>query len=855
MSNRDYNIILAILVTIACIIAAMLLYVIYRGTQDSTATPSPAPETATPSLPDDAWRRIQSTGTMRVGTSADYPPFAFRDAEFNLDGLDIAVINEIGRRLGVNVEINDMAFEGLSWALQLEQIDIAVAALSITPERSDAIDFSDVYFVSEDATLAREGSNIPQLLSVEEMAPFRIGVQRATVYSNWLNESLVDTGLMSPSQLIEYEDITFAVRDLREGRIDLVVLDLPPAQVAVNQGGVELVGQGLNIQYFGIGIPQQEPTLQTQINTALAGMQADGTLAAFIDQYMGISPPSLPTVTPTPPATQPTSTPGLTLTPEACVDGMEYVADLNLDDKNMSSPPVLKPGQPFKKGWRIKNTGTCTWDSRYKFTYDGGNSPAASMGGRPTPIQGLVPPGSVYDIYVDLVAPFKPGVYQAFWVMRNPTDQKFGDRVWVGIEVPAPPTATPPPTQTPSPGISFTVDRTQIFAGDCVTFKWAVTNVQSVYFYEQGQPWQQHPASPVGSSVECPPTTTTYELRVVKRDGSVETRQITIYVQPKPGAPIIERFTVDPPFQIESGQCVDITWQVSGNVDRVLLKRDETALWDNAPVSGTMQDCPQVVGQVNYIIEATGPGGTSRLQRSITVSAPPPVVTDTPVITATSPPVTETPTPIPPVIISFTLNPTQIQTGECTQVAWQVSGGVVRIQITRNGDALLDNAPYAGSEQDCLDLGGSYAYRLTVLGENGQTEFSQQTLTVIDAPIGPPLEGTNWVLDRYADGSGNMIGLVEGTSITAVFGVDGNVTGSAGCNTYAATYEVDGNSLSISTPSRTQQICPTPERIMEQEQDYLALLPTSASFSLSSGSLAISDANGRLILQYITRER
>ena len=210
----------------------------------------------------------------------------------------------------------------------------------------------------------------------------------------------------------------------------------------------------------------------------------------------------------------------------------------------------MTPGQPFRKGWRIKNTGTCTWDSRYKLTYDGGNSPASSMGGQPTPILGQVPPGSVYDIFVDLVAPFKPGVYQGFWVMRNQADQKFGNRVWVGIEVPAPPTATPPPTQTPSPGIFFTVDRTQIFAGECVTFKWSVTNVQAVYFYQQGQPWQQHPVS----AVQAAAWNAHHRLRRMncawlREMGRWRSRQITIYVQPKPGAPIIERFTVDPPYR------------------------------------------------------------------------------------------------------------------------------------------------------------------------------------------------------------------------------------------------------------------------------------------------------------------
>ncbi len=86
----------------------------------------------------------------------------------------------------------------------------------------------------------------------------------------------------------------------------------------------------------------------------------------------------------------------------------------------------------------------------------------------------------------------------------------------LGLQVPKPPTVTPPPTQTPAPGINFTVDRNRIFAGECVVFSWVVTGAQAVYFYAQGQPWQQNQVPPQGSKVECPPVTTIYELRVAK---------------------------------------------------------------------------------------------------------------------------------------------------------------------------------------------------------------------------------------------------------------------------------------------------------------------------------------------------
>ena len=124
--------------------------------------------------------------------------------------------------------------------------------------------------------------------------------------------------------------------------------------------------------------------------------------------------PNAPTATPKPPVT-------------ACVDGMAWVADLTFDDKNMTSPPVIPPGQSFTKSWRVRNSGTCTWDSRYVLAYDHGNVPAAQMGGQPVAVRGTVAPGQTYDFSVNLTAPTTPGVYQGFWQMRNPAGTPFGE--------------------------------------------------------------------------------------------------------------------------------------------------------------------------------------------------------------------------------------------------------------------------------------------------------------------------------------------------------------------------------------------------------------------------------------------
>jgi hypothetical protein len=88
------------------------------------------------------------------------------------------------------------------------------------------------------------------------------------------------------------------------------------------------------------------------------------------------------------------------------------------------------------------------------------------------------------------------------------------------------------------------------------------------------------------------------------------------------GAPTIALFTVIPETQVQVGQCVDITWQVQGNVSQVTILYNEQHLWDSAPLNGNLQSCPPEAGNIAYAIEAQGPGGTSRAQRNVTVTAP-----------------------------------------------------------------------------------------------------------------------------------------------------------------------------------------------------------------------------------------
>lgn len=408
------------------------------------ATPDPSPTpvfsttltptaTSIPPLSDDVWDRIKANNKIVVGVAWDYPPFASVAPNFEVVGLDIAVIEEIGRRLNIPVDIQNFTFEGLTGALQLNQIDLAIAAISITPERATQMTFSPIYFVNQTAILARTDSTVV-ITDFKQLAGFRVGVQQGTVYEKMAQSLLVDSGLMGSDKLLSYMHSDEAIRDLMENRVDMVVLGLATASYYKSQNDLQIVGQGFEQQDMAVAMRLGTPRLKAEIDRAMDAMLTDGTMLSLIQTYVQSDAIG---VLPTPfPANQPTVTPlppVATLTPPPCWDGMKFVADVTYPDNNMKNPPFITPGTAFVKTWRVQNTGTCAWTPNYRLVFAYGNISGAQMSGQPLNIPGDVAPGQTVDLSVSMVAPMTPATYQGFWQIENASGARFGQTIWVGI--------------------------------------------------------------------------------------------------------------------------------------------------------------------------------------------------------------------------------------------------------------------------------------------------------------------------------------------------------------------------------------------------------------------------------------
>jgi hypothetical protein len=193
------------------------------------------------------------------------------------------------------------------------------------------------------------------------------------------------------------------------------------------------------------GTPATTPTGSSALITKVAG-----TLQALETPTLSLSTASQtkPTFTHTPtnpaPVTATTrpNTPTITLQP---CDQAQFISDVTVPDGTK-----MIPGQGFTKTWRLRNLGSCSWDSRYALVFAGGDALGAPA---VINLPGTVPAYSTVDLSIDMKAPMTPGQYVGDWKLRNAAGQVFGvvadQPFFVQITV-IQPTVTPTPTSLAS---------------------------------------------------------------------------------------------------------------------------------------------------------------------------------------------------------------------------------------------------------------------------------------------------------------------------------------------------------------------------------------------------------------------
>ena len=241
-----------------------------------------------PKEPANQLESIKQAGKIVAGTSADYPPFEYVDESGEMVGFDVDLMNEIGKRMGVEMEIVDMPFDSLIAAVQEGKIDISVAAFNYTEERDKTVDFTDAYYYAEDGFLVAEDF-AGEISKPEDAANYSVGVQTGSTADGWATENLVDAGLMSVDNLFRYERMDQAGLDVKNGRIDILITDYIPAlSLAEGVGGLKVVYHAeVSTGPVNIIVPEGATELTAALNEIIAAMLEDGFIEELSITHIG----------------------------------------------------------------------------------------------------------------------------------------------------------------------------------------------------------------------------------------------------------------------------------------------------------------------------------------------------------------------------------------------------------------------------------------------------------------------------------------------------------------------------------------------------------------------------------------
>lgn len=213
-----------------------------------------------------------------MATNAEFPPYEYHDGG-DIVGIDVEVAEAIAGKLGMTLEVEDIAFDSIIPELESGKADIGVAGMTVNEDRLKNVDFTDPYTTASQVIIVKEDSEIA---GPDDLKGKYIGVQLGTTGDIYASDYEADG-----STIERYNKGFEAVQAMQQGKIDAVVIDQEPAKVFVSQNeGIKILDEALTVEEYAIAVKKGNTELLDQVNGALAELKASGELQAIIDKYI-----------------------------------------------------------------------------------------------------------------------------------------------------------------------------------------------------------------------------------------------------------------------------------------------------------------------------------------------------------------------------------------------------------------------------------------------------------------------------------------------------------------------------------------------------------------------------------------
>lgn len=271
ISYSAFSSVLTRLSSLGCMATVSLLLAACNNSQPPVTNTDASADTATASS--DA-----PTMQIKIATESSFKPFSYTDAQGNLIGFEIDLANALCEQMQAQCDISSQDWDGLIPGLNAKKFDAVMAGMSITPDRSEVVQFSDPYFHNALVLIGKKGED----MSLDTLAGKSVAAQRATVASGYLADNYPNVTV----KLYDTQDNAYL--DLKAGRADAMLSDKVPAYDWLKtDAGAEYEVKGGEIDIddmVAIALRKDDP-LVGKFNIALAELKANGKYDAIAGSY------------------------------------------------------------------------------------------------------------------------------------------------------------------------------------------------------------------------------------------------------------------------------------------------------------------------------------------------------------------------------------------------------------------------------------------------------------------------------------------------------------------------------------------------------------------------------------------
>jgi len=224
--------------------------------------------------------------TLKMGSSIDFAPYEYyHDETGEIVGIDVEIAYAVAEKLGCELVIEDMQFDGIIAAVVAGKVDFGMSGFTITEDRKQSVDFSTPYTSTQQSIIVKEGSAITSVDDIfNPENSYDIGVQIGTTGDLYITDDVEANGLKH--EVHQFNKAPDAINALNSGKVDCVIIDEQVA-IAFVQGneGLKTLDTAYALEEYAICFAKDNE-LYAPFNAALEELIADGTVQAIIDKYI-----------------------------------------------------------------------------------------------------------------------------------------------------------------------------------------------------------------------------------------------------------------------------------------------------------------------------------------------------------------------------------------------------------------------------------------------------------------------------------------------------------------------------------------------------------------------------------------